>query len=180
METWAKHLVSPKILWITLSLISWALCQAEKSCNCWQHWVCVRAGSFMHVYIAACVFLIFFVGPFALLTVLFECLCVYSVRLDSRIYVYSMCFLNYKGIFHSVMLINLISKSRNMKQELKNRLPLWLDVCQHTFSQFFFSSAFFFIQQKNVLTGGDCADLSAKGFMESNGVTMVLAPLSVL
>lgn len=56
----------------------------------------------------------------------------------ARIYVYSMCFCSHKGIFPPVMLINLISKSRNMKQELKNRPPLWLDVRQYTLSQFLF------------------------------------------
>lgn len=45
-----------------------------------------------------------------------------------------MCFCHYKGIFHSVMLINLISKSRNMKQELKKQTstvagcaPVWFE-----------------------------------------------------
>lgn len=37
-------------------------------------------------------------------------------------YIMGLC--NKKGNFHSSMLINLISKSRNMKQELKNRLSL--------------------------------------------------------
>lgn len=178
METWAKHLVSPKILWITLSLISWALCQGEKAAVS-DSPECVWESVLMHVCMDAYVHSWFS----ALCCVFFTADCtfwVYNVPLDSsRIYVYSMCFCNYKGIFHSVMLINLISKSRNMKQELKNRLPLWLDGRQNTFSQFSFYSPFFFIQQQNVLTGGDCADLSAKGFRESNGVTMVLVPLSV-
>lgn len=46
METWAEHLVSPKILWITLSLISWALWQRGRekgaaipdSAECVKEW----------------------------------------------------------------------------------------------------------------------------------------------
>lgn len=153
METWAKHLVSPKILWITLSLISWAL-KGGKSCNSWQDWVCVRKSFYACVHGCICAFLIFcwksFLVPFALLTLLFGGVCVYSVRLDSSgIYVYSMCFCYYKGIFHSVMLINLISKSRNMKQELKKQTFTAAGCAPAYFQPIFFfpSSAFFFIQQ---------------------------------
>lgn len=145
METWAKHLVSPKILWITRSLISWALCQGEKAAIP-DSIECVWERVFLHVCMT--VYVHSWCSVVSPLLCLLHCwlyflgVCVYSERLDSsRIYVYSMCFCNYKGIFHSVMLINLISKSRNMKQELKNRLPLWLDVRQHMLSANFFFSA---------------------------------------
>ena len=36
------------------------------------------------------------------------------------------------------------------------------------------------MQQGDILTEGDCADMFAKGFRESNGATMALAPLSEL
>lgn len=75
----------------------------------------------------------------------FWCVCVYTAQLDSRrIYGYSMCFCNYKGIFHSVMLINLISKSRNMKQELKKTdfYCGWIRASVLS-ANFFPSSAFF-------------------------------------
>ncbi len=151
METWAKHLVSPNVLWITLSLISWALCQGEKASIpdtlsvCDRGFLCMcMAAYYVHSWFSV-------VSPFLCLLHYWLCFVgarVYSVRLESsRNYGYSMCFYNYKGIFHSVMLIIFISKSRNMKQEFKSRLPLRLDVRQLTFSQFFSSSAFFFIQQ---------------------------------
>ena len=106
---------------------------------------------FMHVCMAAiCAFMIFccepFLVPFAPFTVLSGCLCVcvYSVQLDSsRIYVYSMCFCNYKGIFHSVMLINLISKSRNMKQELRKQTSTVAGCVPAYFQPFFFPPQLF-------------------------------------
>lgn len=71
-----------------------------------------------------------------------------------------------------------------MKKELKKQTSTVTGCEPAYFQPIFFSSAFFFvfffIQQWNILTGSDCADLSAKGSGESNGVTMVLAPLSVL
>lgn len=143
METWAKHLVSPKILWITLSLISWALWQGggKKGCNSWQYWECVRESFYASVHGGVYAFVIYRLGSFSCLQRCWlEPLFVWcdAPLGTARIYVYSMCFCSHKGIFPSVMLINLISKSRNMKQELKNRPPLWLDVRQYTLSQFLF------------------------------------------
>lgn len=72
--------------------------------------------------------------------------CVYSAWLVlSRIYVYSTCLRDYKGIFHSVMLINLISKSRNMKKELKKQTSTVTGCEPAYFQPIFFSSAFFFL-----------------------------------
>lgn len=78
----------------------------RKSCNS-----CFYA----RVHDCICAFFIYCLDPFYVLVALLTVLLVRGFAF----YVYSMCFCNYKGIFHSVMLINLISKSRNMKQELK-------------------------------------------------------------
>lgn len=96
----------------------------RNNCNSWQHWesfLCTCAC----VHGCMSILDLFCLEPILVPTVdcTFWGVCVSSVGVDSRrIYVYSMCFCDYKGIFHSVMLINLISKSRNMKQELKSRL----------------------------------------------------------
>lgn len=146
METWVKHLVSPKIYmnYPELNLLSTLL--GRKNSSSWQFSVCVWESFYarLHAYVHMCI-LHFLLRALCCAFCTVDCtflgVCVYSVWLDSsRIYVYSMCFCNYRGSFHSVTFINLISKSRNMKQELKNRLQLCLDVLQYTCANFFLFS----------------------------------------
>lgn len=148
METWAKHLVSPNVLWITLSLISWALCQGEKSCRSWQHWVCVTEGFYACAWLHTVCILDFLLSALSCAFCTIDCVflgaCVHSVWLESSgNYVYSMCFYNYKGIFHSVMLIILISKSRNMKQEFKKQTSTVAGCAPAYFQPIFFLLSFF-------------------------------------
>lgn len=140
-----------------LHLISWALCQGENK-SAISVCVCVRE--------RRCILWFWLVGLFA-----------YSVWFDtSRIYVYSICPCN--GIFHSVMLINLIFKSRNMKQESKSRLPLRPNVCQYTLSQF--PQLFSWSSGKTFKLVVIVRTRLPKVLRESTGVTMALAPLLVM